>query len=409
MIHVCYGLHDKDGRYSKFTGTSMLSMFENTSAPSNSIMVHILHDNTLTADNRDKFNYIAGKYNQTVQFYNVENLCAEQIQLLREKLSLQLYTRFSIGMFYRLMLKNLPLQNVSKIIYLDADTIVNLDIRELWDYPMENHMLAATPELDATRMHMITNKWILHSGKVKVENYFCSGVLCLDLDKVPTDFFIQGVNWLAENTQCECPDQDFLNNFYSTNYARLPEKFDAFAGVSKGLDQNKVYRKIYHYAGQTALTFNIGVDALDKLFFSYFVKTPWFNENTILHMYEGTRQIFVERQLFATQVSALVSGKKRIFFTPPENTAMVKQIFFVSDSEEIIAATATESVQNLIEIMNKKPGQLVAFAFIGNYQIFFQRMIQAGFVAGRDFVDAMLFMSDANRVPMNTYPLLKML
>lgn len=29
MIHVCYCLHDKDGRYSKFTGTSMLSMFEN--------------------------------------------------------------------------------------------------------------------------------------------------------------------------------------------------------------------------------------------------------------------------------------------------------------------------------------------------------------------------------------------
>ena len=33
MIQVCYGLYDKDGRYSKFTGTSMLSIFENTSAP----------------------------------------------------------------------------------------------------------------------------------------------------------------------------------------------------------------------------------------------------------------------------------------------------------------------------------------------------------------------------------------
>ena len=33
MIHVCYGLYDKDGRYSKFTGTSMLSMLENAFAP----------------------------------------------------------------------------------------------------------------------------------------------------------------------------------------------------------------------------------------------------------------------------------------------------------------------------------------------------------------------------------------
>ena len=33
MIHVCFGLHDKTGRYSKFTGTTMLSMFENSSTP----------------------------------------------------------------------------------------------------------------------------------------------------------------------------------------------------------------------------------------------------------------------------------------------------------------------------------------------------------------------------------------
>ena len=33
MIHVCYGLYDKDGRYSKFTATSMLSLFENPPPP----------------------------------------------------------------------------------------------------------------------------------------------------------------------------------------------------------------------------------------------------------------------------------------------------------------------------------------------------------------------------------------
>ena len=29
MIHVCYAIHDKDGHYSKFVGTSMLSMLDN--------------------------------------------------------------------------------------------------------------------------------------------------------------------------------------------------------------------------------------------------------------------------------------------------------------------------------------------------------------------------------------------
>ena len=32
MIEVCFGLHDADGRYSKFTGTTLTSIFENTCA-----------------------------------------------------------------------------------------------------------------------------------------------------------------------------------------------------------------------------------------------------------------------------------------------------------------------------------------------------------------------------------------
>ena len=76
MIHVCFALYDKTGRYSKFTGTTMLSLFENTSAK---VTIHILHDNTLSQDNRDKFIYLAGRYGQAVKFYNVEELCAEKL------------------------------------------------------------------------------------------------------------------------------------------------------------------------------------------------------------------------------------------------------------------------------------------------------------------------------------------
>ena len=49
MIHVCFGLHDGDGRYSKFTGTMITSIFANTTAQ---VTAHILHDATLTASTR---------------------------------------------------------------------------------------------------------------------------------------------------------------------------------------------------------------------------------------------------------------------------------------------------------------------------------------------------------------------
>lgn len=94
MIHVCYGLYDKDGRYSKFAGTSVCSMFENTKSE---VTVHILHDNTLTADNRDKFLILAKRYNQTINFYNVEETCADKIAKMRRLIPAIENARVSIG------------------------------------------------------------------------------------------------------------------------------------------------------------------------------------------------------------------------------------------------------------------------------------------------------------------------
>ena len=51
-IHVCYGMTDNYGTYSKITGTSICSIFENTNEP---VSVHIIHDFTLTDRNREKF------------------------------------------------------------------------------------------------------------------------------------------------------------------------------------------------------------------------------------------------------------------------------------------------------------------------------------------------------------------
>ena len=168
MIHVCYGLNDKKGTYSKYTGVSILSMFENTKEK---ITVHIFHDNTLTPENRNNFINVAENYNQAVKFYNFDELCPEKIQYLREKLGSVFESRFSVGTFYRLMInKNFFGDNVSKIIYLDSDTVINLDIAELWNYDLTNYPLAAVPEIEATRGYIQKNKYILNTGIVEVNN-----------------------------------------------------------------------------------------------------------------------------------------------------------------------------------------------------------------------------------------------
>ena len=143
MIRVCFGLHDKTGRYSKFTGMTMLSLFENTTSD---VKIHILHDKTLTQDNRDKFIYLAGRYGQAVKFYNVEELCADKIEDFKNFVPLVKTSRLSIGAMYRLLAPQILPSDISRIIYFDSDIILNLDIAELWKIELGNKPLAAAPE-----------------------------------------------------------------------------------------------------------------------------------------------------------------------------------------------------------------------------------------------------------------------
>ena len=197
MIHICFGLHDGSGKYSKFIGTSMASIFEKTSSP---VTIHILHDATLTSNNREKFYELAEKYNQSVEFHDIEQLCPNEINFLREKLADRIDSRFSIGAFYRLLIKKII--KTGKIIYLDADIVVNLDINELWQHDLANFPVAAVPEVDATQKFIITNKFLLNTGFVKVQDYFCSGVIIFNLDRLDEKFFYDGAQFLANNPAC---------------------------------------------------------------------------------------------------------------------------------------------------------------------------------------------------------------
>ena len=334
MIHVCYGLHDKDGRYSKFVGTSIVSIFENTTAD---VTVHILHDNTLTPDNRDKFIYIAGRYGQQIKFYNVDQIAAKEIEEIKNKLPTAEYSRYTIGAFYRLIVQNI-IESVDKIIYLDGDTIVNLDIKELWNINLANHPMAAVNESDMDFNFSKTKKtyFLINLGMVKEENYFNSGVIAINLEYLRNNDQIlkTGYDLISKNIS-RTFDQDILNFCFSDNYLKLPSKYNMFI-LTQQVVQNypKIEKMIYHYAGGT-LTFNI-TDIFNRLWFQYFSKTPWFNEDMFGNIYAEILNMHNQHKLDLISMTKLMAGKCRAFFTESQNAEFVKNIFAVTPKEEFI-------------------------------------------------------------------------
>lgn len=391
MIHVCFGLHDATERYSKFTGTTICSIFANTNSQ---VTAHILHDDTLTADNREKFLTLAERYNQRVNFYNVDEICPREIIFLREKLADKLESRFSIGAFYRLLAKKIfAARDIHKMIYLDSDIIVNLDINELWRQNLKKFPVAAVPEIDATLNKMFRNKFLINAGRVKLENYFCSGVMIFDLDKLDENFFRDGVQFFIDNPQCECLDQDILNAFFSANYLKLEQKFDSFVDIEKH-ENNPVVRKIYHYAGhQIELDSSNGYNAL---WLKYFIKTPWFGVETFGRFYDKFGQIrlnllSVMKESLAV-LSAVMSGKTRAFFITSADLPSMKKIFSIRDDEEVILADKKESIPNLVCSMAKAQGRKIFIIVVPNFKAVQELLEQLDFVQERDFIDGEIFL-----------------
>ena len=408
MIHVAYGTSNI---YAKFAGTSMLSLFENTNE---NVTVHILHDNTLTPENRENFVYIAGRYNQQVKFYNVENEYPDEINQFKSNMPPAVLERFNIAAMFRLLLpKIIPLE---KIIYLDSDTIVNLDIKELWRVELEDNPIAAVSEIEdpfANKDFLCQALTLCHAGIVKPTDYFNSGVLLMNLKKWRQEAkkIWDGVEFIFNNHKYGCyGDQDILNYCFSTQYLKLPLKFNIFVRTIQFSRNPVIGANIYHYlSGGISLgaeTNNI----FQRMYWEYFAKTPWFNSEILLKLFSGVRQMYVERQKNLVKMTALMSGKTRTFFTDIVNTDAVKNILAVKENEEIIVFTSNESVQYLINLMTTQRGKVVFFLLIMRNDTYKQLraiLVKGGFVEGQDFINGKDFLSEVHGVPLDSWKIIK--
>ena len=170
FINIGFGLHDKTGDYSVWVGTTMQSIIEHTEAP---ICFHILHDSSLNEQNRNKLIQVATQSNHRIRFHLLdENL----FSAVTDQVSY-----FTIGTMFRIMLPEL-LPELKKIIYLDADILVNRDIKELWETDISHYCMAAVP--DTWLQHLENPPIPVLRKEVEEKRYVNAGVLYINLERV---------------------------------------------------------------------------------------------------------------------------------------------------------------------------------------------------------------------------------
>ena len=408
MIHVCFALRDETGKSSKFAGTAMLSVFENNSKSAPSITVHILHDKTLTDDNRNKFNYLAGRYGQLVKFYNVEELCADKIAEIKNSFPKVDKTRFNDVAFYKFLIPQLLSKEIAKVIYLETNALVNLDINKLWNVALGENALGVVPALAIGSDIHIQSK-LVSDRFVKAEDYFDCSVMLMNLEllRAKEETVAAGMNLVSERNYRSILDQSVLNYCFAQQTVKLPAQFNQFVRWARR-NKEPLMKKIYTYTGDS-LQLEIA-DPFNKLWLEYFSKTPWFDVNAIGRLFESFRTLYGQLNDTARNsmrnVSAVISGKTRAFFTMPQNVQVTRQLFAVRNDEEILLAGKPDSIQNLIEAMKRSDGKKVFFILIPKFE--FNVLVKAGFAFGRNFVNGIEFLSELNKLPViNSYQLIK--
>ncbi|OAM92862.1 Lipopolysaccharide biosynthesis protein, LPS:glycosyltransferase [Pelosinus fermentans] len=257
VIHVAISIHDPIGTYAKHAGATIASIFANTSV---SVCIHILHDETLTQENRKKFEKLSENFNQEIRFHLV---------VLPENILSYKYERVTQGALFRLLLPDILTEE--KIIYFDCDVIVDLDINILWGICIKGYPLAAVRDGGISYWDD-QKKYLTKKNGMQIEKYFNSGVLVLNLKYIRENHCLakEAFDFLETHQERAFQDQDALNFLFQKKYLPLHEDFNSFAMVKGDKYESG---KIWHWAWNKP--WDRFISMVDILYWKYLSLTSW--------------------------------------------------------------------------------------------------------------------------------------
>ena len=270
-IHAALAIYDPKGTYTRHAGVVMASIFERAKSP---VCVHILHDETLTALNRSLLSETAESFGRTVSFHDIsayiKRLGDETIRIVQK-------SGWSLGVLFRLAIPDiLPLD---KVIYLDCDIVVNMDIRELWDISLDGRSCAGVLESPRGRFSATAAGMKLMGCDPK--KYINSGVLLMDVPRMREKFDAEQVRrWFRRCRYCmKYPDQDLINSCFQGDIKILEGRFNNhYANRNEGfrgdINAPDVADSILHASTKKPWAAPKG-SAVDRLYWRAFLKTPW--------------------------------------------------------------------------------------------------------------------------------------
>jgi len=278
IVHIVLTLCDPNGTYSRHVAVTMASIITNTK---DSIVFYILHDDSLTEYNRNMLKKMSVPARVQISFIDVEGMYkAAALKISKRNINI------SRAMYYRLFIQDVI--NCPKIIYLDCDIVVELDIAELWKIDIGNAAVAAVRDVETynfikTGKMSWRSKMIYKIMGIDVSKYFNGGVLIMNLDKIRTNYSFANevIRFYSKYGNITTyGNQDCLNYVFANDCELLDEKYNNMRDTGASINHNN----IWHMAGDVKpwnVYTRLGVD---DLYWRYLLETPYISDvNSLIH------------------------------------------------------------------------------------------------------------------------------
>ena len=224
----------------------------------NRLEVHVVTSG-LSAENRFRLERLATTYGRTLCLHDLD---ITPLQGLAEYVQPK-------STYYRLLLPRL-LQSVPRLIYLDCDLVVEIDLAELWNTPQQGKLVLGVAERDALQPGLQA-----HVG-TPGDAYINAGVLVMDLQAWRNESVAEKcLAWLAANpTVATMMDQDAINHICVGRKGYVPLKWNLnpIHGPAR-VTLKDFPERVLHFAGPLKPWHEWYCQDLAEIFYSYLKET----------------------------------------------------------------------------------------------------------------------------------------
>lgn len=236
-------------------------------------------DGGITEENKKKFAKIKSKTNFKIEYIPVNKELFSNAPLSHH---------FTIETYYRLKLPSLI--DVDKLLYLDVDTLVKKDLKELYNIDINNYYAGAVIDESSYSQNI---------HKLSVKRYFNAGMLLLNLKKIREDKledkFFEFID--KHSDLISYVDQCVLNAVFNENVKFLDRRFNlqhhsALDNINEKYQQQKKEVIVLHYVAQKKpWNFEKPLDLIFE-YLAYALKTPYkyqFCRNMIIEFFKKVK------------------------------------------------------------------------------------------------------------------------